>query len=406
MSKVWLIAQHQFRQEASKRSFLLVLFSLPLFLALIIGIGYLTSRLESKSTTLGYVDRANSLVNVLAEPEEHEVRLVPFETAEAARAALEAGQIDAYYVLPADYAETHQAELVYSKPPERRATRHFENMVRLSLMAGQSPAVIERALSGASVTIRATESNREFPAGGPNAAQFLPLIAAAMFAFLILTTSGYMMGVVVDEKENRTMEIMVSSVSPTQMMTGKTIGALGIALAQLALWLAFLAGAVWLGGNVLEIGWLKELDLPWRDIGMIVAVALPSYLFIAALMTTVGATLVESQEAQQAGAFFFLPVFLPLYLVVPIIHNPNGPLSLVLSFLPVTSVMTMGFRNIFMEIPVWQIGTSAAIALAGGLGMVWLAGRAFRVSMLRYGKRLKWGELFGRSGNGTKTAAD
>jgi len=107
MSKVWLIARHQFRGEVSKRSFLLVLFSLPLFLTFTIGLGYLTVRLEEESTALGYVDQVGLLVETAAQPEEDDVRLIPFDTPEAARAALEAEEIDAYYVLPADYADTH-----------------------------------------------------------------------------------------------------------------------------------------------------------------------------------------------------------------------------------------------------------------------------------------------------------
>lgn len=399
MSKVWLIAQHQFRQEAGKRSFLLVLFSLPLFLTVSIGLGYLASRLEEESTRLGYVDQAGLLVEFPAEPEDYDVRLAPFDTPEAARAALEVGEIDAYYVLRAEAdvgrTDTHRAELVYFEPPHPDATCYFQNVVRLNLMADQSPAVVERTLSGAKVSVLAIELKREFPAGGPSAVQFVSLIAAAIFAFLVLTTSVYMLQVVVEEKENRTMEILISSVSATRMMVGKIIGALGIGAMQLVVWLVFLIGAAWLGGSVLGINWLQNISPNWRDVLMIVIVALPSYLCIAALMTAVGSTLVEVQEAQQVGPLFFMVLLLPLYLILPITHNLNGPLSLGLSFFPLTSVVTIGMRSIFMEIPVWQIAVSATIALASGAVMVWLAGKAFRMSMLRYGQRLRWRELFG-----------
>jgi ABC-2 type transport system permease protein len=396
MSKMWLIAQHHFGQEAGKRSFLLVLFSLPLFLTLTIGLGYLTSRLEQESTTLGYVDQAGVLVETLAKAQEHHVRLVPFETPEAARAALEAGEIDAYYLLTADYVNTHQAQLVYFEPPSHSAVRYFQNLVRLNLTADQPPAVVERVLSGAKVSVRATASQREFPSGGPSAGQVVSLLAAAMFAFLVLTTSGYMMQALVTEKENRTMEILMSSVSPFHMMAGKIVGVLGIAVIQLALWLAFLAGAAWLGGNALGIGWLQNITPNWRDILMITIVALPSYLCIAALMTAVGSTLVDSQEAQQMGPLFFMLLWLPVYLIIPIAHNLNGPLALGLSLFPLTSVVTIGVRSMFMEIPAWQIALSVAAALASGAVLVWLAGRAFRLSMLRYGQRLRWRELFVR----------
>ena len=397
MSKVWLIAGHQYSQEVFKRSFLVALLSLPLFLIVTIGIGYLASHLENKSASLGYVDQAHLLANTLAQPEDYDVELVAFDTPEAARTALEAGQIDAYYVLPADYAETRQAELVYFKPPHVHAVRHFQNMVRLNLMADRSPAVVERALAGTEVSVRATDYNREFPSGGPSAGQVVPIVAAVLFVFLVLSTSGHMMGAVVEEKENRTMEVIVSSVSTTEMMAGKIIGTLAIALTQLATWVAFFIGAAWIGGNVLGIEWLQSIDPHWRGISTTVIVALPSFLFIAALMTTVGATIVETQEAHQVGPLLFMPLFLPVYLLIPIAKNPNGPLAIGMSLFPVTSVMTIALRTMLREIPLWQIGASAATSLISGILMTWLAGRAFRIGMLRYGKRLRWRELFGGS---------
>jgi len=396
MSKAWLVAQYHFKQETSKRAFLLTLFLLPLFLALSITLGYLAARLERDSTTLGYVDQAGLLVNAALEPDERDVRLVAFDTRQAAQAALEDGQIAAYYVLAADYAETRRAELVYVEPPPSSATRYFRDVVRLNLLAGQPPAIVERLLAGPHVTVRAIASKRDFPAAGPSASMAVPLVAAAMVAFLTLTTSGYMMEVLVTEKENRTIEIIVSSISPAQMMTGKIIGALGIALMQLAVWLACLVGAVWVGGGLLGIGWLQELNPNWRDVLAIVAVALPTYLFMAALMTLVGSTLTDVQEAQQAGPFFFLLLFLPTYLAIPLIQHPHSPLSVGLSLMPVTSVMTIAIRSLLVQVPAWEIAASAAIASACGVLAVWLASKALRMSLLRYGQRLRWRDLFAR----------
>ena len=85
MSKVWLIAQQHYRQEVLKRSFIIIMLSLPLFLTFSVGMGYLTERLNDDSTTLGYVDEAGVLVGVVPESD-HEVRVVQFDTASAARA--------------------------------------------------------------------------------------------------------------------------------------------------------------------------------------------------------------------------------------------------------------------------------------------------------------------------------
>jgi ABC-2 type transport system permease protein len=232
----------------------------------------------------------------------------------------------------------------------------------------------------------------------------VPLLAAGIFAFLVLTTSGYMMEVVVEEKENRTIEVVISSISPGQMMAGKIAGAIGIALLQLAVWVAFLAGAAWLGANVLGVRWLQDMNVNWRDAGLIAAVALPTFVCIAALMTAVGASLAEAQDAQQITPFVFLALLLPLYLAIPLAKDPGSPLAIGLSLFPVTSVTTLAVRSLFCVVPAWQFWLSAAVSLVCAAGAVCLAGAALRVGMLRYGKRLKWRDLLRRRGTRSVSA--
>lgn len=398
MSKVWLVARHHFLQEVSKRSFLIVLFSMPLFLVVVIGFGYLAEQLIDDTATLGYVDEAGFLVKTSFEDADDEVVLLAFDSRDAARSALESEQIDAYVVIPADYRETSEAQLFITETPPNKAMRHFEKVVRLNLLSGQDPVMVERMLSGADVTVRATGSNREFPSGGPDAGQILPLIVALTFAFLVLTTAGYMMQVVVVEKENRTMEIVVSSISPARMMTGKILGIVGVAIIQIAVWSLFFLIAIWFGVHILNLAWLREIRVVWANLIPIIIIALPTYLFIVALMTSIGSTLTESQDAEQLGPLMFLILLLPVYLFLPISSNPNGPLALLLSFFPGTSIVTIAIRNVFIEVPTWQILTALAIAILSAIGAIWLAGKAFRMSMLRYGQRLKLVEIFGRKG--------
>jgi ABC-2 type transport system permease protein len=414
--KVWLIALHHFLEEARKRTFLLLLFALPLFLAFATGLGYLFSRLEHHHTTLGYVDPAGWLADPQAGPPHPDVTLAPFEARAEAQQALEAGEVDAYYLLPPSRVlsaespapsavTTPQAFLIYFEPPPYAAARTFQDLIRRNRMSGQPAVLVERVISGANVTVRDTESNREFPGGDPTVAHFLPLIAAAIFSFLVLTTFGYLGEAIVTEKESRTVEVLITSVSAGRLMAGKIVGGLGIALLQLLVWVACLVLAVVLGGTVLNVEWLQNIDPNWRDIAGIVVVALPVYLFLAALTTALSATLVETQEIQQLGGFSFLLLFLPLYLLVPLSQAPNGPLALVFSFCPFTSVATIAVRSLLLEVPTWQIAVAAAIALACGLLMIWLAGKAFRLSMLRYGQRLRWRELLpGRSTGATGSA--
>jgi ABC-2 type transport system permease protein len=405
MSKVWRIARHHFIQESSKRSFLLVLFSLPIFIVLAMGLGFLFARLTEPAQVVGYVDQAQLLGQTEFAPEDSNISLIRFSTTEEAQSAIESEQIDAYFVLPSDYRDTHQGELFYLNDPPRGAQRQFSRFIVSNLLASQDPIEVERIIEGADITVSAIDTNREFASGGPGSGQLLPLVAAGIFAFSVLTISGYMLDVVVVEKENRTMEIIISSLSPGRMISGKIIGAIAIAALQIAVWVFFLVLAIWLGGNLLDNNWLLAIEPAWRDLILVILVAIPNYVLITAIMVAVGSTLVESQEAQQIGPFAFLILMLPIYLLIPIAANPNGPIAMLLTFFPLTSVVTLGMRSLIIEVPGWQFAVAALISAAGAVAAIWLATRVFRISLLRYGQRLKLRDLL-RLSAAEKSAAN
>jgi len=401
MSRAWLIARHHLWQEGSKRSFLLVLFSLPLFLTATIGLSLLLVRAKEKPVMLGYVDPGGFLAG--AEPVDAgaNVELLPFATEAAAQTALEEGEIAAYNLLPATFPERQEVDLVYYERPPWAAQRAFIDTVRAQFLAGHDPAVVARALAGPEIVVQPAEAGRAFAASGPRVSDFIPLLVAAVFGFLIMTTSGYMMEVLAAEKENRTMEVMITSVSPGKMMLGKIGGALAIAALQLLVWVAFLLAAVWVGGGLLEVGWLKDVEPNARDFLQMLIVAVPVYLCITALFTTIGATLTEVHEAQQVGPLFLILLYLPIWILLPLAGNLNGAVAVALSLFPPTALTALGTRMVFIAVPWWQIGLAAAIALAGAVALTWLAGKALRLNMLRYGQRLRWRELLGRRGKVT-----
>ncbi len=186
-------------------------------------------------------------------------------------------------------------------------------------------------------------------------------------------------------------------------MAGKVIGALGIAFMQLLIWVIFLLGAFLVGKNILEVSWLQEVVVGWRDVIAVIIVALPAYMFMASLMSLIGSMLSDPTEAEQVGPLSMMLIFLPIYLIRVLINNPNGTVALLLTFFPPTSLVTIALRSLLIVVPTWQVALSALISLAGGVILVWLAGRAFRISMLRYGKRLNLRELFKRPGGEIRT---
>ena len=405
MSKIWLIARHHFQKETAKKSFLFILLSMPLFLSLSIGLGILFESLENNSVTVGYVDPGSFIQLTTLDDADEDIQLVAFPNQESAREALDSNEIDAYYLLPVDYPESNEIDLVYLEEPSGRATSLVRRLIQLNLLAGQSPEIAERLLSGADVTVMATQANREYPEGGPEAGMFLPVLGAFVFGFLTMTTSGYMLQVMVEEKENRTMEIVISSVSPSQMMSGKIVGALGIAFLQLTVWAIFFVIGLWVSRSIMNVGWLQDVEPIYLDLVKLAVVAFPAYLFMAAVMTLVGATLVDTQEAEQVGPVAFLVILIPLFLIIPIAANPNGALALILTFIPFTSVLTMAIRSIFTVVPLWQVLASCFISLVCAGVAIWLAGKAFRLSLLRYGQRIKLSELLSRQSSKNLSAS-
>jgi ABC-2 type transport system permease protein len=390
MSKMWLVAEQQFKKDVLKRSFLLTIIAMPLFLGFTAGMGWLGERMQQQTTNLGYVDAGNVLAPTSTDKS---VVLLRFDSASQARAALDSGQIDAYYVLPSDYPQTRQTELVYGSQLSNSAVQAFYEMVRHNLLAGQSEQVATRALAGPEIAVLAAARNREVPLGSPGLEQFLPLIVAALFAFLVMTVAATLMEAMAAEKQNRTIEIVVSSISPGQMMAGKIIGVMGMALLLAASWVALLLGFAWFGATIMGWDWLQGVTVQWRDLALLTLVALPSFLCMAATMVALGATIVDAQEAQQVGAVAFLVIFVPVYLFFAFGDNPNSPLAIAFSLFPLTAVTTLAVRSMFMEVPAAQYGAAALVSLVCGLAMVWLAGKLFRANMLRYGQGLRLGQM-------------
>jgi ABC-2 type transport system permease protein len=396
MSKLWLVALNEYKRNVFKKSFILALLSVPLMVGFTVGLGLIMTSLEDNDAPVGYVDHAGFLRNPLPAPldrSDKPIEFIPYKTESEARQALEAEEIQAYYELASDFGETSQIGLFYLKEPGRNATQQFYDFIQINLLWEHPPEIARRATVRSEVTIRSPDGSLEFPAGGPALGNFLPMLIGVAFVFLLMMSSGYLMAGVVEEKENRVMEVLVTSISPPQLIAGKVLGIVAISLTQLAAWILVGILAVIVGGDVLGIEWFQNPSINWGTIFNMIAIAVPAYVLASALMFALGATVAEAQEGQSLGAIFFMLHMIPLYLLVILIENPNGTISIMLSLLPFTSILTVGFRSMFAVIPMWQIALSVVIQTLCALGALWLAAFVFRLGMLRYGQRLKLAEI-------------
>jgi len=395
MSKFWKIASHEYSRHVFRRRFLLALFSVPLIMVFMVVLIFLIIRMDSNPTPIGYIDHSGLLVKAIPQPAvkwpERTVPILPYTDETKAKADLQAGKLQAYYIIPADYLQSGQAQEIYLKEPKGIATQQFDAFLSANLLANQPAEVAQRILDGNNLIVQSADKSRE-----ASKDRFinilLPILAGILFIVGMSTSSGYLMQAVVEEKENRTMEIMVTSVSPGQLMSGKVIADIAIGVTQLLVWALFIVLALIIGKNFIPS--LGGLKFSGEMIAIIAAVMVPAFIMISGLMAAIGATVSEGSEGQQIMGLFTIPIWLPYIFIALFIQNPNSPLAIVMSFFPLTAPMTVALRLGFTTIPTWQLLISVIILVLSAIGSVWLAGRAFRLGMLRYGQRLHWKEIF------------
>ncbi len=223
----------------------------------------------------------------------------------------------------------------------------------------------------------------------------LPVLAGVLFIIAVNISGGYLLQAVVEEKENRTMEILVTSVSPDQLMTGKILGDLLVGLTQLVVWILFAVIALRFLPLFIPIGEVPKIEFSY--LLLIAATMLPSFVMVAAAMGAIGATATESREAQQVAGWFTLPIMIPLWFITTIMFNPNGPLAVGMSLFPLTAPIALPLRAMFTTVPAWQIILVIAALILLAIFSLWLSGRVFRLGMLRYGKRVSLREVFERA---------
>ncbi len=395
MSKFWLIAQHEYSRHVFRRRFLLALSSVPLMIVAMVVLVIVVIMVSADPRPVGYVDQSGLLAKPIPQPAlkwpERTVVMQAYPDETKATVDMQAGKIQAYFVIPADYLQTNAVKEVYLTQPKGNEARQFTSFLTTNLLASQPTAIAKRIADGSQITVLSADNNR---AVAPNeiANIALPIIAGILFIVAMATSSGYLMQAVVEEKENRTMEIMVTSVSPGQLMSAKVIADIGVGVTQLVIWSVFIVLGLLIGKSY--IPWLSGLQFSGALVGTIALVMAPAFIMICGLMAAVGATVTEGSEGQQFMGLFTIPIWLPYFFVASFLQNPNSPLAVAMSIFPLTAPLTISLRIGFTNIPTWQLITSVAILVVCAVGAVWLAGRAFRLGMLRYGQRLRWKELF------------
>ena len=281
--------------------------------------------------------------------------------------------------------QTLETELYYLEEPPGNAWGEFDDFVRANLVAGLPEEVQHRLLEGPNVTVHDLASGREFSENSV-VNIILPFVATFFFYFATMSAAGYMLGVVADEKENRTMEVMLTSLTPGQLIGGKAVGLLAASLTQLAVYVV--AAVVALKVAAPYVVELQQAEVPWAYLGMMALFFFPAYGLVAAVLLAIGSAVAEVQQGQQMAGIINLFFMIPIFVLPILFENPGHPLIVALTLFPTTSFLTVSLRWGLGSIPLWQIGLSWVILVGSAILMVWVAARVFRAGMLRYGQPL------------------
>lgn len=386
------IARYEYLHHVSKKRFWIAVIGVPLGFVLLFGLSALLSRLSFDTRPVGIVDHA-SLIQV--EPDnskestffEPQIYLQVFTDESAARVAIETNKIQGFAVLPEDYLSRFQIVYWANKQPLSDVQSVITDFVSKNLMVSENidPAVVSRINEGSQISLQSLDGSQVYD--GSNTDRIaVPILVGVLNFILVMTCGGYLLQALVEEKENRTLEILLTSVPPKEIMTGKIIGNLSIGFTEIGAWILMLAIAGFIFRNKLEF--LMGLDISFSYVAISVALTIFSFIFAAALMVTIGAMMTSASEAQGVSGMMVIPMMLPVYLFGTFMNNPNGIFPRVLSFFPLSSPLAIALRMAVGTVSRTEILLAFVVIVLMTLLMVWFAASAIKRGMLHFTPRL------------------
>jgi ABC-2 type transport system permease protein len=393
MHKSWIIFRNEIITTMRRKSFLFTLFGVPLITAsilLIIGIinrsqpgkveQFFNGETQTTRVFTGYIDQSGIIKQVPAES-----NLIAYSTEEDARAALQDNKIDGFYILSPDYMQT--GKMRYIRPDFNplngfRQSDNFQNVINQNLL-GNDSVLFKQYNLPLSVEF-VNENPNPIQVKESAASTMLPTIVTLTFYFLLFSSSSLLLSSVTKEKENRVMEILISSASPRQILSGKIIALGLVSLLQAAVWMSF--GSFLLGGGQSAQILPQGLALPQGFIFWGLVYFLGGYMLYASLMGGIGAMVPNLREGSQMTSLIILPMIIPMVLMGTLSQDPGGILAVSLSLIPFTSPVAMMTRLVAGDVPVWQLGLGAILLVLCALWVLKAVSGMFRSQVILGGQ--------------------
>lgn len=431
MNKIGIIIAREFNERVKKKSFIITTILMPLLMIGMMAAPTLMMLFaKGEQKTLLVIDESSVVAPQLEGNEDVEFKTVDAALEEARK------DMDVFGVLwigenivdsPSDVKLYTNSSSSMSL--EESITAQIEKVIERERLKRYDIDNLEDIMKDlkASVTMTTyrndqSEEGKDEQATSSVVSYLLGLVLGMMLYMFLIIYGSMVMTSVIEEKGSRVLDVLVSSVSPFQLMMGKILGVAAVAVTQIAIWGVLVCG---IGSAVLpalmpddvmqsveavQAGQmsLEEADMDAETIsalslatdmsGLVMMFVwlllflLGGFLFYSAMFAAVGSAVDSIQDANQLQTPITVPIILALILAMSVFNDPNSPLAFWGSIIPFTSPVVMMARIPF-DIPTWQIVLSLVLLYASVAGMAWVAGKIYRVGIFMHGKKPSFKEL-------------
>lgn len=427
MNRIGLIVQREFTERARKKSFIITTLLTPLLMILLMAAPSLMMVLgKSETKKVVVVDNSQDqfVGKALQSGSTVEFELLaPGTTAGQARSQFnEASGTYGVLVIGSNILEnTSDLQLILndasSMSIEESITNQIQNIIRSTRLSKYDVENIDQILADANVRIgnlqtlknNGQESEEEsMEETSTLISWIMGLILGMLLYFILIVYGQQVLQSVIDEKQTRVLDVMVTSCTPFELMMGKILGIALVAALQIVIWAVLVIGAsifimpMLFGADAAASASSMEAA---AIIGMVTNVNFLSglflelflfivggFLFYAAMYAAIGSAVDTPQDAAQFNTIIMMPIVLAIIVMMNIMNDPNSGLVFWCSMIPFTSPIVMMARIPF-GIPTWQVAVSLVVLFASFVLMTWIASRVFRVGVFMHGKKPSWKDL-------------
>jgi len=324
-----------------------------------------------------------------------------FESEEEGLAALRGGELDVFYFIPADFAESPVVRL-YEVVSTGSLMTNYEGPIREALVVSAAGRVdpSDLLILTSSFRVDTVRYNSDGEIDNILGRMVAPIIALGVFYILICLFGNRLMLALVEEKENRISEMILTTVSSKALVMGKIISMIVIGLIQIAILIIPMIIAYFVMNNkssMLPEGFVIPAIIwdPWMIMGAVVLLFVGYFLFVALCMV-IGVLVPTAKDAGSYGGVIIIMVILPVFFLASFLSDTPDTMTYVLTYFPFSAPIALMLRNAMGTLPIWEYFLGLAVMLVSSVGLFYLVVNMFKYSAMEYNAKLSPLALFKR----------